>query len=398
MPDPFLHPPLPRHDGPHQSGIADPIWPPEPAASIDPAQYKEHYAGQIERQNHLHAVFADVTVASRQELIEVLKALSGFARHQMDKTPPPLRPLDPPPVNRRVSVTVGLGATLFTTIHGDDRFTLAGARPKSLKVMPAFAGDEGFMPAQQATDLVVLIASDDYYVNEYIFSRIYYGTVHPGIVARRVERGYSRPDSREPSGFEDGITNPKNLSGGNLLDQFVFVREGDPEPEWCVDGSYLAYRKIRRRMRGFFKMAMPEREAVFGVDRVSGLRHADPPPNAHGPKMNPEAQDAGFHGRHGRSAPFPAPALLLRRRRRRRGPGGSWRPPYQLRARSRRAVRMAGAAVADQPRLSQERHGHGRAVCARRRGHHRRRLLFHATGAAIRRRLHRLGDVPLATG
>jgi deferrochelatase/peroxidase EfeB len=296
MPDTFLHPPLPRHDGPHQSGIADPIWPPEPPAAIDPAKYKEHYAGQIERQNHLHAVFADVTVASRQELVAALKALSGFARHQMDKTPPPMRPLDPPPVNRRVSVTVGFGATLFTTIHGDDRFTLAGARPRSLKVMPAFAGDEGFTPGQQATDLVVLIASDDYYVNEYIFSRIYYGTVHPGIVARRVEHGYSRPDSREPSGFEDGVTNPKNLSSGNLLDQFVFVREGDPEPEWCVDGSYLAYRKIRRRMRDFFRMPMPEREAVFGVDRVSGLRHADAPANAHGPKMNPKRKTPDFMG------------------------------------------------------------------------------------------------------
>src|SRR5262249_52584961 len=173
-------------------------------------------------------------------------------------TPPPMRPLDPPPVTRRVTVTIGFGAPLFTTADGDDRFNLAGRKPRSLKIMPSFAGDEGFKPAEQATDLVVLIASDDYYVNEYILGLLLYGNVHPKIAVRRVERGYARPDSREPSGFEDGISNPKNLAERREIDELVFVHEGDVEPDWCIGGTYLAYRKVRRRLGKFFKMKPQE--------------------------------------------------------------------------------------------------------------------------------------------
>jgi deferrochelatase/peroxidase EfeB len=87
-------------------------------------------------------------------------------------------------------VTIGLGATLFTTQHGDDRFGLAAMKPKALKIMPKFVGDEqGLHPAEQACDLAVLIASDDYYVNEYIFGRILYKNVSSLISVRRVERG-----------------------------------------------------------------------------------------------------------------------------------------------------------------------------------------------------------------
>jgi deferrochelatase/peroxidase EfeB len=288
--------PEPETKGPYQSGIADPIWPPEPPPGVDAAVYEKYYAGQVERQRFLHAVFADLRAGSTAELIAALKNLTDLARHQMERKPPPLRPLDPPPVNRKVSVTIGFGATLFTTIHGDDRFNLAALRPNALKIMPSFAGDEGFRPAEQATDLVVLIASDDSYVNEYILGLILYGNVDPNIVVRRVERGYARPDSREPSGFEDGITNPKNLSVDRQLDEFVFVRDGDPEPDWCVGGTYLAYRKIRRRMDKFFKMPMPDREAVFGVDRETGVRHDVHPDDSHGPKMNPRREAPDFTG------------------------------------------------------------------------------------------------------
>ena len=204
-----LHPPLPNHSGPHQSGITDPIWPTRVPKGEDAQAYKTHYVGQVERQRHLHIVHADVAVASRAELANLLAALTRFARHQMDKPPTQAgwRPLDPPIPNRRVSITIGFGATLFTSAQGDDRFGLAGLRPSCLKIMPQIDGDDGFLP-RMSHDLIVLIAGDDVYVNEYIFGRLYYGTVHPSIEVQRVERGYARPDSREPSGFEDGISNP----------------------------------------------------------------------------------------------------------------------------------------------------------------------------------------------
>jgi deferrochelatase/peroxidase EfeB len=64
-----------------------------------------------------------------------------------------------------------------------------------------------------------------------------------------------------------------------------------------VGGSYLAYRKIRRRMAGFFTMTMPQREAVFGVHKDTGLRlKPKPPADAHGPKMNPRREKPDFMG------------------------------------------------------------------------------------------------------
>jgi deferrochelatase/peroxidase EfeB len=292
----YLAPPEPILDGPYQSGIVDPIWPSEPPPDFDSVIYRKFYAGQLERQRHLHIIFFDITVTSRTELRELLIALSEFAQQQMRKIPPPLRPFDEPPKSRRVSVTIGVGARLFTTVHGDDRYGLAGLRPRSLKIMPSFAGDDGFLPSDQATDMVVLVASDDYYVNEFIFGWLYYGNVHTGISVRRVERGYARPDSREPSGFEDGVTNPKNLAAWPQMDELVFVHRGDPEPDWCVGGTYLGYRKIRRRLSNFFSLSREEREAVFGVDRDTGDRKAVQPRNAHASKMNPRRGPPDFMG------------------------------------------------------------------------------------------------------
>jgi len=300
MPEVILPPPLPSYDGPHQPGITDPVWPGEAPADVDSEIYKEKYAGQLERQRHLHIVTADVTVRTRPELLALLESLTRSARHQMLKTPPDRdrRGYDKPVGSRRVTVTVGFGATLFTTAKGDDRFGLAGKKPASLKIMPHSEGDDPiFRPRDQASDLIILIASDDVYVNEYIFGLFYYGKVHPGICVKQVERGYARPDSREPSGFEDGISNPRANPPDYHMWRAVYVHEDDPEPAWCVGGSYLGYRKIRRRLARFFALPMKEREAIFGVHRQSGLRIPSSPPTAHAQKMNLKRPDPDLFDR-----------------------------------------------------------------------------------------------------
>jgi deferrochelatase/peroxidase EfeB len=269
MSDIFLTVPEPDYDGVHQPGVTDPVWPPNPPDGVgDRAAYAERYAGQLERQRHLHIVTADVACSTRAELSGLLETLAGFCDHQMRKAPPPwdARPYDPPVKSRRVTMTVGFGATLFTTLQGDDRFNLAPLRPASLKLMPQIDGDEGFKPADYATDLIILIASDDSYVNEYLFGRLYYGTVDPQILVRRVERGYARPDSREPSGFEDGLTNPRHGKPDSEMYGLVYVTGADEEPAWCVGGTYLAYRKVRRRMAGFFALSGERQQQVIGVD------------------------------------------------------------------------------------------------------------------------------------
>lgn len=285
----YLHPPVPRLDGPYQPGVTDPVWPAQAPAGFDAASYAERYAGRVEPQRHLAIILADAAVASRAELEDIMAELTRFARGQMKRLPPSKnrRPFDRPPGNQRVTVTVGFGATLFTTVNGDDRFGVAGRRPASLKIIPKIVGDEGFQPRDQATDLVIMIASDHMYINEYLVSLLLYGKIHKEIAVRRLERGYARPDSKEPSGFEDGISNPRDLSPDSQMWNRVYVAAGDEEPSWCVNGTYLAYRKIRRYLAPFFALKEAGREAVFGVDDTSGQRLSKAASDAHAQKMNP---------------------------------------------------------------------------------------------------------------
>lgn len=306
MSDIVLPLPSPLLSGPYQSGIVDPIWPPiSPVPAVPQADYDRFYAGQVERQRHLHLVTADLHVQRRSDVVDAMKALTRFARHQMEKSPKaPDRPHDARVQSQRVTVTIGIGATLFNDRHGDDRFGLAGMRPSSLKCMPKIEGDDGFIPRDHATDLVVVIQSDDVYVNEYLVSLLMYGHIHPGIRLQHVERGYARPDSREPSGFEDGISNPKGTPPDDPLRSLVFVQKGDTEPEWCEHGTYLAFRKIRRRMASFFQLSPADREEVFGVDPVTGDRIPRAAASSHAQKMNPRRTSRDLFNRLDESRRF----------------------------------------------------------------------------------------------
>jgi deferrochelatase/peroxidase EfeB len=288
MPDFQLALPLPDLHSKYQPGITSPAWPPEPPADVDAKIYADEYAGQIDRQRFCHILFADVTAANNAELKELLTKLTVFAHDQMDMPPVQSeRQLDATVPNRRVSIAVGFGGSLFTTSRGDDRFGLAAMRPRHLRIIPKIKGDEPFDPAQDVTDLIIIVASDDMYVNEFIFGWIFYHGVHPAITVRRLERGYSRPDSREPSGFEDGISNPK-IGIASEAEDFVYVHPGDDEPDWCHHGTYLAYRKIRRGLGDFFKLSKTDQAAVFGVDPKTGTRLRAASAHAHAQKMNPK--------------------------------------------------------------------------------------------------------------
>jgi deferrochelatase/peroxidase EfeB len=282
--------PMPRLDNPFQPGVTDPVWPEQPPQGVNPDKYEKDYAGTLARQRHLHLVTADIAAHSRKDLYDVFRALDYFAHHQMTRAPAikDHRPYDAPVEEKRVSVTVGLGATLFTTRQGDDRFGLVPVKPTWLNIIPSLKGDApGFVPREYASDLLILLASDDFYVNEYLFGLLYYGNVHRLLRVRRVERGYARPDSREPGGFEDGSSNPRDLGPKSEMHGFVYVREGDDEPKWCVDGTYLAYRKIQRRLAKFFHLAPDEQERVMGAQRNTGERIVAPS-CSHKIKMNPK--------------------------------------------------------------------------------------------------------------
>lgn len=274
-----IPPPAPILDGPHQPGITDPQWPNEPPIPLDD-EHQQRYAferaGRVDPQNFLTVVPANLAIQTAAELRDVLQSLSSFARAQMLRRPdnnhiPVLRSL---PETWRVTVTIGLGASVFISASGDDRFGLRHTKPRWLRTMPLVTGDE-FRPSDHATDLIFLISSDHPYVNVSIARALsqgnwgVVGTKERRIVVSSVEQGFARPDRREFLRFDDGIDNLSNARDGEL-DRFVYVTAGDGEPDFAIGGSYLAYRKIRENLPHWEAHSERDQEGMIGRQKTTG--------------------------------------------------------------------------------------------------------------------------------
>ncbi len=256
--------PLPGATGPHQSGITDPQWPIATPRGIEDAALYDDYRGRIDKQDHMTLLFAQVHARDRQELADLLKMITEVAKENMEKEASlqHLRPLDhmDVPKSYRVTVTVGFGSTLFLDKTGFDRYGISGRKPLDLKIMPRFPKDaEEFSPEQQASDLVFLIASDHQYVNVAVardftehFNRRF-RAAHPPAGERdllevvHMEHGFGRPDKREFLRFDDGIDNLRP-GEGEEMDHLVYIDFANHEPDWCLGGTYMVYRKIQENL------------------------------------------------------------------------------------------------------------------------------------------------------
>jgi deferrochelatase/peroxidase EfeB len=247
--------PMPDLDGPYQPGITDPQWPPTlPRGSgFDQRKYLADLSGRVQIQDHMAIVLADVHErADRRELASLLEALSAFANEQMPRRPserhlPYLKSI---PKSYRLTITIAFGWKLFCNEHGDDRFGINSFRPRRLQPMPRITGDAPlFDPVRDATDLAIVVCSDHPYVNVAVSRALAHGFAHRSLVVRRIEQGFARPDKREFLRFDDGIDNLRNDTPERELNHRVYVQRGDDEPDWCVAGSYLVYRKIRENLK-----------------------------------------------------------------------------------------------------------------------------------------------------
>jgi deferrochelatase/peroxidase EfeB len=248
-------------------------------------KYDSEYAGRVAGQKFMTLMRADVLAEDRADLINVLKLITRFATDQMIKLPSQshVKIFENIPESYRVTVTLGLGASLFTDKTGFDRFGLSAKKPKFLKPMPAFPGDaEGFDPAKTATDLVILIATDHPYINVAVLryfaehsNKIFGKEFRDGPPQRdvlkfyNVEEGFTRKDKREFLRFDDGIDNIH--TGPDDLDRIVYVAESDNEPRWCTGGTYMVYRKIRQDMPSWEMLKKSVQEGMIGRDKDTGL-------------------------------------------------------------------------------------------------------------------------------
>ncbi len=184
-----------------------------------------------------------------------------------------------------LTITVGVGPTLFTTADGVDRFGLAARSTGVLdEGMPRFA-NEALQAEQSDGDLVIQACADDAQVAVHAIrnlTRIGMGTV----ALRWTQVGQGRTSStstgqetpRNLFGFKDGTINVKAEDGAAELDSHLWVQEGDEGGDWLAGGTYLAIRKIRMRLESWDRLRLIEQEQITGRDKRYGapLSVADP--------------------------------------------------------------------------------------------------------------------------
>lgn len=245
--------------GQHQNGIVTP----RPAAGM--------------------LVAFDVLASDRQDLERLFRTLNeritflmkGGAVPQIDpRLPPPdsgiLGPMVTPD---NLTVTVSVGESLF-----DERFGLAGAKPKRLSRMQGFPND-ALEPAQCHGDLSLQFCANTADTNIHALRDIVKnlpdlllvrwkqeGTVPPQAPTKQGEPAQS---ARNFLGFRDGSANPDS-NDNNLMSDIVWVQPGTNEPHWAAHGSYQAVRIIRNFVERWDRTPLQEQQSIFGRHKASG--------------------------------------------------------------------------------------------------------------------------------
>ncbi|MFF0491940.1 iron uptake transporter deferrochelatase/peroxidase subunit [Nocardia sp. NPDC003482] len=255
-----------------------------------------HQAGiTTAAQDRLHFAAFDVLTRSRDELIDMLRrwtvaaermtrgeeAVDGGAYNHGAHRPPADtgEALGLSPAS--LTLTIGFGPGLFGPSADDpnrpDRFGLGARKPAALADLPVFAKD-AIEPSRSYGDICVQACADDPQVAVHAIRNL--SRLGVGVVSVRWSQlGFGRTSSttrsqatpRNMFGFKDGTNNLK-ADQSELLDRWVWVREGDDRPEagWMTGGSYLVARRIRMDIEAWDRASLSEQEAVIGRGKHEG--------------------------------------------------------------------------------------------------------------------------------
>lgn len=255
-----------RHEfrGKHQSGI------------ITPAQQQ------------MHTVAFDVTTTRKSDLIALFKEWTLAAERMMNgnlvgehKT---FRDVPPDDTGETMdmgpaalTITFGVGATLFFDEKDHDRFGLGQKMPKPLALgIPRMAAEK--LDEQHSHgDLIIQACAEDPMVAMHAIhnlTRIAFGRAS----VRWTQLGYGRTSStstaqatpRNLFGFKDGTSNIKGEEAESELDKQLWIQPSDEAGAWAAGGTYLCIRKIKQMMEVWDELILSEQENIIGRDKLVG--------------------------------------------------------------------------------------------------------------------------------
>ncbi|MGY5766476.1 iron uptake transporter deferrochelatase/peroxidase subunit [Brachybacterium sp. DNPG3] len=261
----------------------------DPLATAHPLR-GEHQAGIVTpAQDCMFTAAFDVTAenldAVRQLMGDWLVAAEQMCAGELVGGTPSANPYQVPRDTGEVwgyppsslTITVGVGGSLFRDADGNDRFGLASRSTAVLDAgMPTF-GNEALRSGQSDGDIVVQACADDAQVAMHAIrnlTRLAFGTA----ALRWSQIGYGRTSStstaqetpRNLFGFKDGTNNMKAEDGADALAEHLWIAPEDDGGDWLSGGSYLALRKIRMQLEVWDRLQLREQEDVFGRDKQFG--------------------------------------------------------------------------------------------------------------------------------
>ncbi|WP_329239516.1 iron uptake transporter deferrochelatase/peroxidase subunit [Actinoallomurus sp. NBC_01490] len=236
-----------------------------------------HQAGILDRPRPRTIVVSlDVIASGRGELTEFFRTLTDRARtltaggapddSGISAPPPDSGVLGPDVPAGGLTVTVGVGASLF-----DDRYGLASRKPAGLKPMRMFPNDD-LDPDWCHGDVSLQLSAEDDDTVVHALRDIARHTRGAAQIRWRMS-GFTSPPRpsgtpRNLMGFKDGIANPDTASGGEM-DRLVWA-DRSREPAWTAGGSYVVIRLIRMLVEFWDRVGITEQEQMFGRARATG--------------------------------------------------------------------------------------------------------------------------------
>ncbi len=210
-------------------------------------------------QEHLYIIFLNATTSNRTTLQGTLQCLSEDAAGLMEQH-----------VACELTVTIGFGSGFVDTFSPK-------RRPKAIRSMPRFEGDE-YDPAETQADMVVQICSNVKFAN-HTAGKTLLSLLSEAFTPKAYHQGFTFPGSRGVLGFIDGTANP----GTEDRPSVVLVDDADPA---FRDGSYMTFRKMREDVADWNKLSLRAQEDAMGRRKADSAEYPDAPTTSHKKKSD----------------------------------------------------------------------------------------------------------------